>query len=157
MLDMLFSWLFLLSQSTCICVPPTSTSTDRRSPRTIKDHTLFNKMCLVVSRIKTHHTPHRWQSGDRKISNGKGSVGRQHLLQLQRPLTELWTSAVVTRYPISTSFRRHVKNKRLSRSKTTTTKHKLIAIFETTDDSHTWKDSQTNGLFSQSKSGVISR
>ena len=58
-------------------------------PRTIKDHTLFNKMCLVVSCIKTHHTPHRWQSGDRKISNGKGSVGRQHLLQLQRPLTEL--------------------------------------------------------------------
>ena len=33
------------------------------------------------SRIKTHHNQHRRRRGDRKISNGKGSLGHWHLLQ----------------------------------------------------------------------------
>ena len=41
--------------------------------------------------IKAHHNHHRGQRGDRKILNGKGSLGLQHLLQLQLPLIEHWT------------------------------------------------------------------
>ena len=39
--------------------------------------------------LKTHHDQHRQWRGDRKISNGKGSLGHCHLLQLQQAVIEL--------------------------------------------------------------------
>ena len=53
----------------------------------IKDHTLFKKN--VDSCIKTDRNQQRRRRQGRKISNGNGSLGQQHLLQLYRPLLAL--------------------------------------------------------------------
>ena len=40
----------------------------------------------LASRIKAHHNEHRRGRGDKKISNGQGSVGHSHLLLFPRTL-----------------------------------------------------------------------
>ena len=101
------------------------------------------------SHIKTHNQ-HRLWKGDRTISNGKGSLGHWHLLQLQWTLNLKVKLTWLLSYSVQSvlSYQSHVcciVGK--ARDFTDWKINKPIAVSEAVDDSWMWKESWTYRLF----------
>ena len=107
------------------------------------------------SGVKTHHDQHRRRRGDRKISNGKGSLRHWHLLQSQRTLNLKLTRLLSRDMQSVLSVRRHArcivgKTRDLRDLKI----HRSQYLFFI-DDSSMWTQSRTYGFLSKSGFGAI--
>ena len=144
-----------------------NTFTDRRRPTYHWRPQIIQEN--LDSRFKTQHNEHIRRRGREKISNGQGSLGHWHLLQLPRslnslllllllllfclfvcflPSTSLWAWTVVT----VSSFWRHAhcfvyKNKCVSRANN---EHRPVAVSVAIGSSSMRRNSRTYGLFSKS-------
>ena len=72
-------------------LPTEATVEEKTNACTDQRHSTYHWKSQIIqenvdSHIKADHNQHRWWRGDRKIVNGKESLGHWHLLQSQRTL-----------------------------------------------------------------------